>query len=245
VNAVRYNWVLFDADGTLFDYDRAEAQALRATFADAGHPFEPGHAEVYRQVNGALWRAFERGEIAQAVLKVRRFEQLLAAVGMEADAAAFSRRYLENLGLAADLVPGAERVVRALHGRVGLVLITNGLKQVQRSRFARSPIGGCFAEVVISEEVGAAKPDARIFDAAFERMGCPPKKEVLIVGDSLTSDMRGGNDYGIDTCWFNPSQAPRPDGVEVCYEIHDLDEVLAIVNLSHLLVSEKPCTISS
>ena len=143
----------------------------------------------------------------------------------------FGAAYIQNLGQGAYLIEGAERVIKSLLGRVGLVLITNGLKDVQRSRLARSTIGDCFSAVVISEEVGAAKPDPRIFQAAFERMGNPKKEEVLIVGDSLSSDIKGGNAYGIDTCWFNPARLVCDQDVEIQYEIRHLDELWDILGV--------------
>ncbi|MBN1955578.1 MAG: YjjG family noncanonical pyrimidine nucleotidase [Anaerolineae bacterium] len=226
---MKYKWLLLDADGTLFDYDRAETKALAQTFTESGHPFQQQYVEVYRQINGQLWLDFEQGKIAQERLKVQRFEQLLEAVGATLDAGRFSEQYLKNLGGVADLFEGAEEVVRSLHGTVGLVLITNGLARVQRSRLAKSTIKQYFAAVVISEEVGASKPDGRIFDAAFEKMGHPEKGKVLIVGDSLTSDMRGGSEYGIDTCWFNPKGKAREPGITIRYEICKLQELTGIV----------------
>ena len=118
-----------------------------------------------------------------------------------------------------------------MYGKVRLALITNGLKEVQRSRLAGSTIGDCFEAVVISDEVGAAKPDRAIFEIAFSRMNHPRNEQVLIVGDSLTSDIRGGADYGIDTCWFNPMRKPRDLDVESQYEISDLSELLDIVGV--------------
>jgi FMN phosphatase YigB (HAD superfamily) len=109
------------------------------------------------------------------------------------------------------------------------MLITNGLKEVQRPRLARSAISGYFADIVISEEVGAAKPDARIFDAAFQRMGHPRKADVLMVGDSMSSDIRGGKAYGIDTCWFNPASKLRELDVDSRYEIADLCELVDLL----------------
>ena len=102
------------------------------------------------------------------------------------------------------MIEGAEELLAKLEGEVGLMLITNGLKDVQRSRLAHSTIQHYFSDVIISEEVGSAKPDEGIFNVAFEKMSHPPKADVLIIGDSLTSDIRGGNRFGIDTCWFNP-----------------------------------------
>jgi HAD superfamily hydrolase (TIGR01509 family) len=118
-----------------------------------------------------------------------------------------------------------------LYGHVGMILITNGLRTVQRSRLARSTIAPYLVDVVISEEVGAAKPDPRIFEVAFQKMGCPPRQEVLIVGDSLTSDIRDGHGYGVDTCWYNPRCLPHSPEIDVVYEIRALEELLRIVGL--------------
>ncbi len=226
---MRYEWLLFDADGTLFDYDKAEAAQLERTFRQLVGRFEPGYAEVYRHINRQIWQEFEAGRIAPAALKVKRFQLLFETLQVEADPVAFSARYLKNLGEGTDLIEGAQETVEALYGKVGLLVITNGLKEVQTARLARSSIGGYFAHVIISEEIGAAKPDRGIFDAAFDRMRRPRKEEVLIVGDGLSSDIQGGHDYGIDTCWFNPARKPRDLDLPIRYEIARLSDLLAIV----------------
>jgi 2-haloacid dehalogenase len=225
----KYAWLLLDADGTLFDYDAAERAALAATFRDFDLSFGATHSDLYRRINGEIWRAFELGQIAVETLRTERFRRLFQAIGADVDPVPFSEQYLVRLGERADLVDGAAEVVRHLHGRVGMALITNGLKNVQRARLRRSGLAPYLSAVLISEEVGAAKPDARIFCQAFAAIGHPPKDAVMIVGDSLTSDMRGGLDYGIDTCWYNPSSAPRDPAVAVRYEIRDLHELLDIV----------------
>lgn len=234
---MRYEWVIFDADGTLFDYDRAESAALAGALAEIGQRSERGLIEAYREINGRLWRAFERGQVSPEQIKTRRFELLFASLGIESDAVAFGQRYLDHLAQATYLLEGAEEVLEALRGQVGLALISNGLQAVQRPRLARSTIGDYFDVVVISEEVGASKPSPRIFEVAFEHMGHPSKDAVLMVGDSLTADIQGGSDYGIDTCWFNPHGRPRrPDpqvgpDVDIRYEIERLEALLAIVGV--------------
>lgn len=226
---MKYEWLLFDADGTLFDYDRAEGTSLELTFKEFGFGYQPSHADTYRRINSAIWHDFEQGKISQKRLRTRRFETLFEALRIEGDAEAFSTRYLRNLAEGAELIEGAEHVVRTLQGRVGMMIITNGLTDVQRPRFARSVIGDCFADLVISEEVGAAKPHNKIFDIAFEKMQSPRQEEVLIVGDSLSTDIKGGNNYGIDTCWFNPQRGPGKGEVEPTYEIAALGELLSLV----------------
>jgi 2-haloacid dehalogenase len=225
-----YTWLLFDADGTLFDYDKAEASALRSTFIQVTGSFDERYATEYRRINHQMWIDFEQGKITADLLHLKRFELLLAAFELEADAGQFGARYLANLAASSQLIPGAEQLVKELAGRYRLMIITNGLSDVQRPRLARSAINGCFENIVISQEVGSAKPDSHIFDVAFQRMGQPAKHEVLIIGDSLTSDMRGGYRYGIDTCWYNPGgKAPDPAS-PVSYEITDLRQLLDILS---------------
>lgn len=229
---MNYSWLLLDADGTLFDYDRSEAIALARSFRDIGVAFDPAYLPVYRDINGRLWKEFEQGEVTQARLRTKRFELLAEAMEIDVDLELLSRRYLIRLAEGTDLMAGAEALLQALHGRVGLLLITNGLAEVQRPRLVRSTIGHFFSHLIISEEVGSAKPHRPIFDVAFSRMSHPPKEQVLIVGDGLSSDIQGGSDYGIDTCWYNPERRSRPLGVQVTHEIDALDRLLPIVGIN-------------
>jgi YjjG family noncanonical pyrimidine nucleotidase len=224
-----YRDLLFDADGTLFDYDRAEAWAVAQTLGLYGLAFKPDHIQLYRQVNDPLWDAFERGEISQERLKVLRFELFFDALGYDVDAAAFSTAYSGQLGEATFLIDGAEEVVAALSDDYRLFIITNGLADVQHPRFNNSTIGRYFLDWVISEEVGFAKPDPRIFDIAFERMGRPNKERVLIIGDSFSSDMAGGIAYGIDTCWYNPAGREADPSLSATYEIRELAGLLHLL----------------
>ena len=117
---MRYRWLLFDADDTLFDYDRAEARALESTLEHTGLKFEPRHTEICRQINGQMWFDYEQGKISQDQLKVKRFELLLEAISIETDPKTVSKRYLRNLSYCSELIEGVEETVRALFGKVGL-----------------------------------------------------------------------------------------------------------------------------
>jgi 2-haloacid dehalogenase len=224
----RYNWLLFDADNTLFDYDKAEAAALANSFAQFGLPFTPAIGEQYRAVNAQIWRDYEQGKITQQTLRTERFRRLFAELGLAVDSSAFSQQYLANLAQAGQLIDGAEALIDQLSGRYHIAIITNGIADVQRSRMAASPIQPYVEAFVISGELGVAKPDPAIFDAAFAQMGRPQKTAVLIIGDSLSSDMQGGLNYGIDTCWYNP--AGKPAALPVTYTIQKLEELLPILN---------------
>jgi YjjG family noncanonical pyrimidine nucleotidase len=221
----RYRWLLFDADGTLFDYDRAERRALEQALAQVGISFEAGHLAAYRQINESLWHRVEKGEIKPSMVKVRRFELLLEAIGAVQSATALSAGYLECLANCSELVEDAAAVLRSLHQKYRIAILTNGLTAVQRGRLGRSVIRHHVSDMIISEEIGAAKPAKEFFDTAFARLGNPPKGEVLMIGDSWSSDIQGAVQYGIGACWYNPAGKPRPASLDITREITSLREL--------------------
>ena len=224
-----YPWLWFDADGTLFDYDRAEAAALKNTFHSLTLPFEDAYLDVYRKINHRLWQALERQEITQAVLRNRRFELLMEAIQVSGSPEEMSSTYVEQLSICSELMEGAYEVLQRLHEKSQIAIVTNGLQAVQRGRLEHSAIRGFIQELIISEEIGAAKPGRAFFDAAFARCGHPAKSDVLIIGDSLSSDIQGGVDYGIDTCWYNLTGEVKPENLPITYEIASLAELLKII----------------
>jgi 2-haloacid dehalogenase len=230
---MNYSWLLFDADDTLFDFPRAEANALEWTLDELGIPSSPDYFEIYARCNLAVWKEFERGLVTSTELRTKRFHLFFDEVGITADPETVSPLYLRNLALGTDLLPGAEEVICFLRPRFHLGLVTNGLADVQRPRLSRSALADCFEGVFISEEIGAAKPARAYFDAVFRAIGEPPKNEVLIIGDSLSSDMRGGIDYGIDACWYNP--ANQSTDLPVTFQIATLTELPSKLGLRHRL----------
>jgi len=227
---MRYTWLLFDADETLLDYASAEAAALERAAMDRLGRFRPSDLDVYRRINQALWLAYERGEITRQALREQRFDHWLSEIGASDSGRAFGEHYLHRLGERADLIPGAVETLTVLKEQYRLALITNGFSQVQRERLAHTPFADWFSPVIISEEVGASKPEPKIFDIALQRMGGPCHSQVLLIGDSLTSDMAGGIGYGLDTCWFNPHELTRPDDLNVTYEIASLPDLAAMLS---------------
>ena len=225
----RYQWILFDADNTLFDFNRAETQALVWTFDDLGLVYQADYGDLYKKINSAIWVEFEQGLITSTQLRVERFARLIRAAGIAADAQVFSRAYLPNLAKGSQLLAGAEELVKKLHGAYRLGLVTNGLSDVQRPRLQASPIGDCFEVVVISDEIGVQKPEAGFFEVAFERMGQPPRSAVLLVGDGLSADIQGGNGFGLDTCWYNPAGKPADPRFPATFEIRALADLASIL----------------
>lgn len=224
-----YKWILFDADNTLFDYAHAEATAIRNTFEESGIPFTPGYIETYREINRQIWIDFEKGRISQRRLRVRRFQLLSEAVAVNFDPIRFNDIYLKHLSQNAALLTGVEETLKRLYPKIGMAVLTNGLTEVQRRRLDRSAIRPYIFDIVVSEDVGAAKPDPMIFDLAFERIGNPARKDVLMVGDGLATDIKGGNDYGLDTCWFNPHGQPGDEAIAPRYEITRFGEIIDII----------------
>lgn len=225
-------WVLFDLDGTLFDYDAAETAAVSATLRAASLEPTPVVLGDYRRANAEQWAALERGETTPARLRVERWERVLQRHGIDGvDTAALSDHYIGQLANGSQLVAGAEQVVADVARDHRVAFITNGLSDVQRPRLARSGLHGAAEVVVISDEVGAAKPDAAIFAAAFDRMGHPGRTAVTMVGDSLTADIAGGAAFGLDTVWLAPAgtREPGPDAVRPTHRIADLRELPALL----------------
>lgn len=226
---MKYKHLLFDLDGTLFDYDKAESDALQSTFLQFGFNYNQEYLNKYREVNSQIWQDFENGKITQKKLKTKRFEHLADSLQLKYDSFDFSKKYLLNLSKGIELIDGAQNLLETLYGKVKLFLITNGLTIVQKPRIKNSTIGKYFEDEIISEEVGFAKPQKEIFDLAFGKMNNPAKHEVLIIGDSLTSDIAGGINYGIDTCWYNPDSKETENDLKPTHEIQDLNELINLI----------------
>lgn len=227
----RYDCVVFDADGTLLDYDAAEKAALSAGFVALGVALCDEHLRAYRAINARVWEAYERREVDQRELGARRFGELFAHIGVRADPGAFGEQYLENLGREAQLIPGSLELLQTLHGHVRLALLTNGIGLVQRSRLNASGLDPYFDALVISGELDVAKPDQRIFSIVLERVGNPQPDRVLMVGDSLRSDIGGAHEAGLETCWFNPQGVPNSSPYVPTYEVRSLDELSQILGV--------------
>lgn len=226
---MRYETLLFDLDHTLLDSDASEVAAYAHTMATIGLADPDHHFERYVAINRALWRAVEAGTLQPAEVRFRRFEQFTAEIGIAADPVVMADAFVWGLGAHGELYDGARELLDALVGRARLGIVTNGLSEVQRARIERLDLGRYFDAVIISSEVGVTKPRREIFDLAFEQLGSPDPATALMIGDSLTSDVRGGRDFGIATCWFNQHGAVAGPADTVTHEVVDLAQILEIV----------------
>ena len=226
----RYDFVLFDADNTLFDFDRAEHEALALALKAFSIPCTPETEALYVSINSGLWAMLDRGEATREWLVVERFARLTAALGVEADPAALNRTYLDRLGEQPFLLPGAEEVCRVLGAHCTLAILTNGVARAQRGRFERSALAGLIPQLFISEEVGASKPSPDFFRPVLTALGITDSRRALMVGDNLTTDIGGAAAMGRDTAWYHPtapsSSHPNPAPT---WEISRLEELIPLV----------------
>lgn len=225
-----YTTLLFDLDNTLLDSDEslrtAFVQTMAAFGASAGDPYQ----SAFDRINDVLWEQVERGEISPNVVRTQRFQELVAETDLDADPYAMADHHVAGLGANGDLYEGARTVLDELAQRATLGMVTNGIGEVQRTRIDRLELNDYFGSIVISAEVGASKPGTAIFDIAFDQLGNPTKDSVLMIGDSLTSDIQGGVNYGIDTCWYNPSSNSPKHDVTPTHQITSLRELTRFVS---------------
>lgn len=217
-----FQTIFLDLDDTLLDFGAAERVAISKTFQEIGMEPTPALLRRYSEINQSQWEAFERGEITRETVLTRRFELLFAELGMAQDPAVTEDIYRTYLGVGHYFVPGAEELLAYLAPKYDLYLASNGVAATQYSRLESAGIGHYFKEIFISETTGYHKPEREYFDYCFARIENFDPQRTLMIGDSLTSDILGGKNAGIKTCWFNPKHKPRRPDITPDYEIDTL-----------------------
>lgn len=225
---MKYNILLFDADDTLLDFGKSEKTSIKYVFAQNGIPVNDETVALYSNINEALWKKLEKGEISRERLTVQRFAEFLKAVDIQGNAEQMNRQYLSRLKECAFLMQGAEELCATLSQEYRLFIITNGIAEVQKSRLNLSGIERYIEKSFISEELGFQKPQAEFFNAVFEYLGDFDKKDILVIGDSVTSDIAGGINAGLDTCLIDPNDK-YPDFKECNYKIKRLSEIIEML----------------
>ena len=224
---MRYTTLLMDVDDTIFDFPACEYRALQAALTNYGLPFDDTVHDSFSRINAALWKKFEINQITRAELRIRRFTELIEqCFSGYSRAEALANEYVARLGEQAIYIDGAQEALQRLCQVYDIYIITNGLKTVQRGRFQRSGLYAYIKDCFISDEMSVQKPMKAYFDVALSHIAEHDTDKILVVGDSLTSDMQGGRNAGLDTCLYDPQHKtdwPHP----LCdYRIERLAQLL-------------------
>ncbi len=228
----RYHTVLLDADNTLFDFNATEEVALHNVLLSRGYTPDEETVAIYSEINAALWEAFSRGEVEQDFLLEERFRRFMNAVGGDHDPARFNLDYQRQLGANPILIPGAVEFCRNLNEMgCSLAIVTNGATVAQKGRYHNSPIKELVPQscLFISQEIGVGKPDPLFFDYVCRNLGISDRSDAIVVGDSLSSDVLGGNRAGIETIWFNPKDIPLAGLARPTYTVTDYAQAEQII----------------
>ncbi|MGY5452272.1 pyrimidine 5'-nucleotidase [Agarivorans sp. MS3-6] len=222
---MRYQWVLFDADETLFDFDAFAG--LKLMFSRYNVDFSEQDYHVYQTKNLPLWVDYQAGKISATDLQQQRFSHWARKLNIHPQQ--LNSAFLSAMAEICRLLPGAKDLVDALLGKVNMGIITNGFTALQTIRLERTGLKDYFFPLVISEQVGVAKPHVAIFEHAFKHMQYPAKDAILMVGDNPHSDIQGGINAGIDTCWLNRHGQAKPEGIEPHHEVSSLKQLQSLL----------------
>ena len=238
---MNYKLVLIDLDDTLFDYPKTEKTAFRNTFEELGFFVESKLSndkkeeiyekikDRYKDVNLQLWKDLEKGAVDKDRLKVVRFEKIIEEFDLKYDPYEMSELYLKKLGEGIFPFEATEKLCKYLHSKYKVGIVTNGIKEVQHSRIENSAIAKYIDKIIISDEVGVNKPDKRIFEYAMNYFEIMDKSEVIMIGDSLGADIKGGQNARIDTCWVNLRNNVNDTGIVPKYEVNKLEKLFEIL----------------
>lgn len=228
----RFTTVLWDVDGTLLDFVYSQRYAITRCFRSIGREITEEQIKRYSQINDDYWKRLELGEITKEQLLTGRFADLFTECGIQGvDLEAFAKEYQEALGSVFSYIDDSLNICKALHGRVRQYVITNGVTSTQRSKLTLSGLAELMDGLFISEQIGTPKPGKEFFDYCLARIEEKDKSAILIVGDSLSSDIKGGVLAGIPTCWYRPEGMENPTPYRPDYEISDLHMLYEILGV--------------
>ena len=220
-----FEFLFLDLDDTILDFKKAEHIALSKTLAGFGLDPTQEVLSRYSQINRAHWEALERKELTRDQVLLGRFQVLFSEFSLQVDPEKVARTYEHNLGIGHWFLPGAEEAVERLSKKYKLYLASNGTASVQKGRMTSANLYRFFEKVFVSQEIGANKPSTEYFERCFAQIPGFDKAKAIIVGDSLTSDILGGQNAGIATCWVNPNHKERRPDIRVDYEIEALSQL--------------------
>ena len=228
---IMYKYILWDIDNTILDFLAAEEKAIKELFPRFHHlECSDEMLKVYSKLNKEYWEKLERNEIDKQVMLIKRFEDFFSLYHLDiSKAKAFNDEYQQVLGNFPVFIPNAKEILLKQKDKYILIGVTNGTKIAQNKKLTLSGLDKIFDRVFISEDIGYEKPSIDYFDYVFNTLNIKNKDEVIIIGDSLSSDIKGGYFYGIDTCWFNPLKLKNTTDIIPTYSISNLIEIINII----------------
>lgn len=226
-----YDVLVLDLDNTLIDFDYMEIESLKACLKAHGYPCEKAHIDVYQKINKELWEGLEKGLYRKRDILTKRFEKWLEHFTLEGSPDTLNDYYLKGMSDYLRYMPGAKRFLERIQSHYVVVLMTNGVCQAQQKKLDKGQMRRYFDHVIISDDIGFHKPQVEIYDYMMTLIGSYDKQRMLMIGDSLGSDILGGQRFGIDTCYYNPKG--QSHHAHPTYEIKHFKEMNDILqNLS-------------
>lgn len=222
-----YKYFLFDADDTLFDYNKAEQNALNKMLSLYNYEYSEELRSKYKKINSDAWKSYERGEISKESMQELRFLRLFEVMSVNWDAAEFNKKYLIELGKGGFIIDGAYELCEKLYlSNKTICIITNGILLSQKTRLEHSTIKPFISKLFVSEEIGYAKPQIEYFNYVLSNIECENKENVLVIGDLLETDILGASAAGIDSCWLNAKGIHNDTNIHPTYEVNKLSDIL-------------------
>ena len=225
---MKYKVILWDNDNTLMDFEYSMHKALTSSFEEFGLEINSEIIGRYEEINTQYWKRLERGEVTKKELLNGRFIDLFKELGYEVDVETFRKFFQAELGSYYAYLDNSLEICKKLHGKVAQYIVTNGVEETQMKKIKASGFFDLMEDIFISGVIGYEKPRKEFFDYCLDRIGVEPE-QILIVGDSLTSDIAGGNQAGIHTCWYNPKGNKADDHYRIDYEINNLEQIFEVI----------------
>ena len=221
--------ILLDLDNTIIDFNECARHSIMDIFQDLGFHYDENVFDTFITENVKIWKRLELGEIDKIYLRANRWNIILGKLGIDYDGTIIEERFENGVAKGAYPVEYAYELLQYLYNKYDIYVVSNGFRFVQESRVKIGKFDKYFKELFLSEDIGIQKPDIRFFDYCYEKLGSPPKEELILIGDSLSADIKGGNNFGIDTIWFNKNNDPAPSDIIPTYTVEKLSQIKEIL----------------
>ncbi len=221
--------ILMDLDNTIIDFNECARHSIMGIFEELGFHYDENVFTTFITENVKIWKRLELGEIDKPFLRANRWNIILDKLGIDYDGTIIEEKFENGVAMGAYPVEYAYELLEYLYKKYDIYVVSNGFRFVQESRVKIGKYDKYFNELFLSEDIGIQKPDTRFFDYCYEKIGCPPKEDLILIGDSLSADITGGNNFGLDTIWFNKNHDPESDTIKATYTVEHLKDIEKIL----------------